>query len=90
MQWYIMTSPATDAATQQYFVEHDHFGLRASQVHFFQQVGGPCSQPLLPSTSAALRPLIARTVSCRCYCTRVAHTTRHQQDVATPVQGALL
>lgn len=41
MQWYIMTSPATDAATQQYFVEHDHFGLRASQVHFFQQACGP-------------------------------------------------
>lgn len=90
MQWYIMTSPATDAATQQYFLEHDHFGLRASQVHFFQQVCGPLIPAPSPSTSAALCPLIARMVSCRCYCIRVAHTTRHQQDLATPVNGMLL
>eukprot|EP00208_Stichococcus_sp_RCC1054_P001973 CAMPEP_0206140996 /NCGR_PEP_ID=MMETSP1473-20131121/11448_1 /ASSEMBLY_ACC=CAM_ASM_001109 /TAXON_ID=1461547 /ORGANISM="Stichococcus sp, Strain RCC1054" /LENGTH=469 /DNA_ID=CAMNT_0053535381 /DNA_START=218 /DNA_END=1627 /DNA_ORIENTATION=+ len=42
MHWYIMTSPATDAATQEYFQQHQHFGLQPSQVHFFQQGQMPC------------------------------------------------
>lgn len=46
MQWYIMTSPATDAPTQEYFKEKEFFGLQANQVHFFQQV--PLRHPLPP------------------------------------------
>lgn len=42
MHWYIMTSPATDAPTQEYFTEMNFFGLQASQVHFFQQGQMPC------------------------------------------------
>ncbi|HVP12750.1 MAG TPA: UDPGP type 1 family protein, partial [Phycisphaerae bacterium] len=36
-QWYIMTSPANDAETRQFFREHSHFGMEAGQVTFFQQ-----------------------------------------------------
>jgi len=35
--WYVMTSAATDAATRAYFAEHEHFGLDAENVFFFQQ-----------------------------------------------------
>lgn len=38
MRWYIMTSAATDAQTREFFQQHAHFGLDASQVVFFQQV----------------------------------------------------
>lgn len=38
LQWYIMTSPATDAPTKQFFAEQQHFGLMPEQIHFFQQV----------------------------------------------------
>lgn len=39
---YIMTSPATDAATRAYFREQDFFGLKPKQVRFFQQAMLPC------------------------------------------------
>jgi UDP-N-acetylglucosamine/UDP-N-acetylgalactosamine diphosphorylase len=35
--WYIMTSPANDAATRQAFEAHDYFGLDPKQVMFFPQ-----------------------------------------------------
>jgi len=35
--WYIMTSPANDAQTKQFFAENGYFGLQAEQVRFFQQ-----------------------------------------------------
>ena len=35
--WYVMTSPANDAATRAFFAEHDHFGLPAEDVVFFSQ-----------------------------------------------------
>lgn len=38
MRWYIMTSAATDAATREFFQQHDYFDLNASQVVFFRQV----------------------------------------------------
>lgn len=34
---YVMTSPATDAATREYLAEHSYFGLPASDVHVFCQ-----------------------------------------------------
>lgn len=33
-----MTSAATDAATREFFQQHDYFDLNASQVVFFRQV----------------------------------------------------
>ncbi len=35
--WYIMTSPANDAATREYFKENKYFGLAKSDVMFFAQ-----------------------------------------------------
>jgi UDP-N-acetylglucosamine/UDP-N-acetylgalactosamine diphosphorylase len=35
--WYVMTSPANDAATRSFFAEHEHFGLPAEDVFFFSQ-----------------------------------------------------
>ncbi len=35
--WYVMTSPATDAATRQIFARENRFGLPASDVFFFSQ-----------------------------------------------------
>ncbi len=35
--WYVMTSPANDAATQDFFRRNAFFGLTAEQVRFFQQ-----------------------------------------------------
>ena len=35
--WYIMTSPANDAETREFFVRHGRFGLAADQIVFFQQ-----------------------------------------------------
>jgi len=35
--WYIMTSPANDAATREFFDRHRHFGLDPRSVTFFQQ-----------------------------------------------------
>jgi len=35
--WYIMTSPANDAETREFFERHRRFGLAADQIVFFQQ-----------------------------------------------------
>lgn len=35
--WYVMTSPANDAATRAFFAEHDWFELPRADVRFFQQ-----------------------------------------------------
>jgi len=40
-RWYIMTSPANDAATRDYFNEHGFFGLEPSDVMFFPQAMMP-------------------------------------------------
>jgi len=40
--WYIMTSPATRAATSSFFSRHDHFGLPAEDVTIFEQGTLPC------------------------------------------------
>jgi UDP-N-acetylglucosamine/UDP-N-acetylgalactosamine diphosphorylase len=37
LPWYIMTSPATDAATRALFADNDSFGLPTEDVFFFQQ-----------------------------------------------------
>lgn len=36
--WIILTSPATDERTRQYFEQQSYFGLLKSQVHFVLQV----------------------------------------------------
>ncbi|MDJ0868063.1 MAG: UDPGP type 1 family protein [Myxococcota bacterium] len=38
---YLMTSPATDAATRDFFAKHDHFGLPAEDVVCFRQATLP-------------------------------------------------
>jgi len=35
--WYVMTSPANDAATREFFARHDNFGLAGGDVSFLQQ-----------------------------------------------------
>jgi len=37
IHWFIMTSHQNHAATETFFVEQNHFGLPAAQVHFFRQ-----------------------------------------------------
>ncbi len=37
LPWYVMTSPATDAATRRFFAERGFFGLPDSDVVFFRQ-----------------------------------------------------
>ena len=43
--WYVMTSPANDAATREFFAAHGHFGLAAEDVYFF-------AQAMLPALTA--------------------------------------
>ncbi|KAF6255283.1 nucleotide-diphospho-sugar transferase [Scenedesmus sp. NREL 46B-D3] len=43
--WFIMTSPFTHEETLQHFEHHRYFGLRPSQVTFFQQGFLPCLTP---------------------------------------------
>ena len=40
--WYVMTSPATDAETREYFESRGNFGLQAEQIFFFCQGMLPC------------------------------------------------
>ena len=42
IQWYVMTSPATDAETKAYFEAQKFFGLQPEQVFFFCQGMLPC------------------------------------------------
>ena len=49
LPWYIMTSAATRAKTEAFFVAHRHFGLPASDVIFFDQGWLP---PLSPDSGA--------------------------------------
>ncbi|HEY0946651.1 MAG TPA: UDPGP type 1 family protein [Opitutaceae bacterium] len=37
LHWFIMTSHANHAATENFFQENNHFGLQPSHVHFFRQ-----------------------------------------------------
>ena len=37
LPWYVMTSPATDAATRDFFERRGHFGIPREDVFFFQQ-----------------------------------------------------
>ncbi|HUU83047.1 MAG TPA: UDPGP type 1 family protein [Phycisphaerae bacterium] len=37
IRWYVMTSPVNDGPTRDIFAEHEHFGLDAENVFFFQQ-----------------------------------------------------
>lgn len=39
--WYVMTSPATDAATRAFFAEHECFGLPSGDVSFLCQSTAP-------------------------------------------------
>lgn len=40
--WYVMTSPATDAATRAFFADRGHFGLEPEDVFFFCQQEVAC------------------------------------------------
>jgi len=40
--WYIMTSEQTREKTEQFFAQHKHFGLDASNIKFFEQSTMPC------------------------------------------------
>ncbi|MCA8980793.1 MAG: UTP--glucose-1-phosphate uridylyltransferase [Planctomycetes bacterium] len=50
--WYVMTSPANDAQTREFFAEHGHFGLDPARVHFF-------SQAMLPALDTEGRVLMS-------------------------------
>ena len=50
--WYVMTSPANDATTREFFAEHAHFGLPPEDVSFF-------SQAMLPALDLEGRILMA-------------------------------
>lgn len=50
--WYVMTSPANDAATRQIFADHGYFGLDPEDVHFF-------AQRMLPALDAEGRILFS-------------------------------
>ena len=60
-----MTSPSTDAATQDHFTKHQHFGLNPNQLFFFQQVrfdfllssAQPRCMPTLPGAFPRSCPL---------------------------------
>lgn len=43
--WYVMTSATNDAETRAFFEGHDHFGLGAENVRFFQQAMLPALDP---------------------------------------------
>ena len=52
--WYVMTSTANDAATRAFFARHEHFGLPASDVVFFQQVFEPRDLDVRPAVMIAV------------------------------------
>lgn len=54
--WYVMTSPANDAATREIFEANQHFGLERDDVFFFVQ-------SMLPALDAGGRILMASTSS---------------------------
>ena len=43
--WFLMTSPANDMETRQFFATNNYFGLRSSQVRFFTQGVMPAFSP---------------------------------------------
>lgn len=45
IHWFIMTSPANDLETRQFFAKEKFFGLRSSQVRFFTQGVMPAFSP---------------------------------------------
>ncbi len=45
IRWFIMTSPANDEQTRQFFAENDYFGLTSPQVRFFTQGVMPAFSP---------------------------------------------
>ena len=53
IDWYVMTSDATDAETRAFFAEKNCFGIPAARVHFFQQ-------GMLPALNAAGEMLLER------------------------------
>lgn len=42
LPWYIMVGETNEAATQEFFLNHDFFGLRERDVRFFKQRMMPC------------------------------------------------
>jgi UDP-N-acetylglucosamine/UDP-N-acetylgalactosamine diphosphorylase len=54
--WYVMTSPANDAATREFFAREQHFGLDPADVFFF-------SQEMLPALDEDGRMLFSGTHS---------------------------
>lgn len=46
LTWFVMTSPANDAATRRFFIDHDWFGLHRERVFLFPQA----MQPALDSS----------------------------------------
>lgn len=56
IEWYVMTSPANDQTTRDFFAANDHFGLDPEQVAFFTQAMIPAldldGRILMSSTSA--------------------------------------
>lgn len=44
-RWYIMTSDANDAATREFFGQHQSFGLAPDQIRFFRQGSMPAFAP---------------------------------------------
>jgi UDP-N-acetylglucosamine/UDP-N-acetylgalactosamine diphosphorylase len=52
IRWFIMTSPANDLETRQFFAKHAYFGLQSTQVRFFPQ-------GVMPAFSADGKMLLA-------------------------------
>lgn len=50
--WYVMTSPANDGPTREFFASHDHFGLDPDDVVFF-------TQEMLPALDLSGRILLS-------------------------------
>ena len=63
-----MTSPSTDAPTQEHFAQHNHFGLDSKQFFFFQQVSTvepEClSQPRISASTSGIKYEHINSCSC--------------------------